>query len=76
MPTQASGFCIFDDIDLAISILKRGFRRILYIDIDGHQGDGVQNIFHTDPMVLKISIHESGRYLFPGTGFIGEVGAL
>ena len=74
MPTQASGFCIFNDIALAISILKRRFKRILYIDIDGHHGDGVQNIFYTDPKVLKISIHESGKYIFPGTGFIDEVG--
>ncbi|VVB64187.1 Histone deacetylase domain protein [uncultured archaeon] len=74
MPTQASGFCIFNDIALAISILKRKFKRILYIDIDGHHGDGVQNIFYTDPRVLKISIHESGRYIFPGTGFIDEIG--
>jgi acetoin utilization protein AcuC len=74
MPTQASGFCIFNDIALAICILKRRFERILYIDIDGHHGDGVQNIFYTDPRVLKISMHESGRYIFPGTGFIDEVG--
>ena len=74
MPTQASGFCIFNDIALAICILKRKFKRILYIDIDGHHGDGVQNIFYTDPRVLKISMHESGRYIFPGTGFIDEVG--
>jgi acetoin utilization protein AcuC len=74
MPTQASGFCIFNDIALAICILKRRFKRILYIDIDGHHGDGVQQIFYTDPHVLKISMHESGLYLFPGTGFIDELG--
>jgi len=74
MPTQASGFCIFNDIALAICILKRRFKRILYIDIDGHHGDGVQHIFYDDPQVLKVSIHESGLYLFPGTGFIDELG--
>jgi acetoin utilization protein AcuC len=74
MPTQVSGFCIFNDIALAICVLKQRFNRILYIDIDGHHGDGVQNIFYTDPHVLKISIHESGRYIFPGTGFIDELG--
>jgi acetoin utilization protein AcuC len=74
MPTQASGFCIFNDIALAICILKKRFKRILYIDIDGHHGDGVQQIFYTDPQVLKISMHESGLYLFPGTGFIDELG--
>jgi len=74
MPTQASGFCIFNDIALAICILKRRFKKILYIDIDGHHGDGVQHIFYDDPQVLKVSIHESGLYLFPGTGFIDELG--
>ena len=75
MPTQASGFCVFDDPALAISVLKEGFERILYIDIDGHHGDGVQQIFYEDFDVLTISMHESGVYLFPGTGFIDEIGA-
>lgn len=75
MPTQASGFCVFNDPALAISVLKERFSRILYIDIDGHHGDGVQQIFYEDPDVLTISIHESGRYIFPGTGFVDEIGA-
>ena len=75
MPTQASGFCVFDDPALAISVLKERFERILYIDIDGHHGDGVQQIFYEDFDVLTISMHESGVYLFPGTGFIDEIGA-
>jgi acetoin utilization protein AcuC len=75
MPTLASGFCIFDDPALAICVLKKRFERVLYIDIDGHHGDGVQQIFYEDPDVLTISLHESGRYLYPGTGFIDEVGA-
>ncbi len=74
MPSQASGFCIFNDPALAICILKRRFKRILYIDIDCHHGDGVQHIFYDDPHVLTISLHESGKYIFPGTGFIGDVG--
>jgi acetoin utilization protein AcuC len=74
-PTQAAGFCVFNDVALGICILKKRFSRILYLDIDGHHGDGVQQIFYEDPDVLTISIHESGAYLFPGTGFVDEVGA-
>ncbi|MDD1752034.1 MAG: acetoin utilization protein AcuC [Methanotrichaceae archaeon] len=75
MPTLASGFCVFNDCALAICALKDKFERVLYIDIDGHHGDGVQQIFYEDPNVLTLSIHESGKYLFPGTGFIDEVGS-
>ncbi|MCJ7443833.1 MAG: acetoin utilization protein AcuC [Methanotrichaceae archaeon] len=74
MPTLASGFCVFNDCALAICVLKKKFDRVLYIDIDGHHGDGVQNIFYDDPTVLTLSLHESGKYLFPGTGFVDEVG--
>ena len=75
MPSQASGFCVFDDPALAISVLKDRFERILYVDIDAHHGDGVQQIFYEDPDVLTFSMHESGLYLFPGTGFVDEIGA-
>jgi acetoin utilization protein AcuC len=74
MPGMASGFCIFNDPALAIRVLRRRFDRVLYVDIDAHHGDGVQEIFYRDPDVLTISIHESGRYLFPGTGFVDELG--
>ncbi|HII05960.1 MAG TPA: acetoin utilization protein AcuC [Methanotrichaceae archaeon] len=74
MPARASGFCVFNDPALAIRVLRRRFDRILYVDIDAHHGDGVQEIFYQDPNVLTISIHESGNYLFPGTGFIDELG--
>jgi acetoin utilization protein AcuC len=74
-PTQAAGFCVFNDIALAICILKKKFSRILYLDIDAHHGDGVQQIFYEDQDVLTFSIHESGMYLFPGTGFVDEAGA-
>ena len=74
MPAQASGFCIFNDPALAITVLKKKFERVLYIDIDAHHGDGVQEIFYRDPDVLTISIHESGRHIFPGTGFVDELG--
>ena len=75
MPSYASGFCVFDDPALAISVLKERFEKVLYIDIDGHHGDGVQQIFYEDPDVLTVSMHESGLYLFPGTGFIDETGS-
>ncbi|RJS72805.1 MAG: acetoin utilization protein AcuC [Candidatus Syntrophoarchaeum sp. WYZ-LMO15] len=72
--SRASGFCIFNDPAIAISYLKEHFERVMYIDIDAHHGDGVQWIFYDDPSVLTVSFHESGRYLFPGTGEIGEIG--
>ncbi len=74
MPGYASGFCVLNDPALAICALKEHLKRVLYIDIDGHHGDGVQQIFYRDPDVLTISMHESGLYLFPGSGFIDELG--
>lgn len=65
---KASGFCIFNDPALAISVLRKGFLRVAYVDIDVHHGDGVQAMFLDDPSVLTCSIHECGRTLFPGTG--------
>jgi len=58
-----------------ISILRERFDKVAYIDIDVHHGDGVQWIYYDDPTVMTISIHESGRTLFPGTGFVNETGA-
>ena len=75
MPERASGFCIYDDPALAIARARREDLRVLYVDLDVHHGDGVQAIHAADPGVMTISIHESGRYLFPGTGFPGEIGA-
>ena len=74
-PSKAGGFCVFNDPALTIHTLKKKFQRVLYIDIDAHHADGIQDIFYQDPGVLKISMHESGKYLFPGTGFIEEVGS-
>ena len=75
MPGMASGFCIYNDPAVAIAwMLEQGVRRIAYVDVDVHHGDGVQAIFADEPRVLTISLHESGRYLFPGTGFAHEVG--
>lgn len=75
MRGRASGFCIYNDPVAAIDwLLTHGARRVAYIDVDTHHGDGVQDFFYGDPRVLTISLHESGRYLFPGTGFTDEVG--
>ncbi|MCS7224985.1 MAG: acetoin utilization protein AcuC [Armatimonadetes bacterium] len=74
MPSFAWGFCYLNDPVVAIYRLKKRFSRIAYVDIDAHHGDGVQLAFYSDPSVLTISLHESGRYLFPGTGFETEMG--
>jgi acetoin utilization protein AcuC len=75
MPRSASGFCIYNDPAIAIAwLLGQGAQRVAYVDVDVHHGDGVQTVFYDDPRVLTISLHESGRYLFPGTGFPDEVG--
>jgi acetoin utilization protein AcuC len=72
---SASGFCIYNDIAVAIyELLDQGAQRIAYIDIDAHHGDGVANIFYDDPRVLTISIHESPATLFPRTGWPDETG--
>ena len=76
MPNRAAGFCIYDDPAAAIDwLLRNGANRVAYVDVDTHHGDGVQEFFYSDPRVLTISLHESGRYLFPGTGFTDEIGA-
>ncbi|HEY1330467.1 MAG TPA: acetoin utilization protein AcuC [Actinomycetota bacterium] len=76
MPERASGFCVYDDPAIAIAwLLREGARRIAYVDVDVHHGDGPQAIFYDDPRVLTISIHQNGRTLFPGTGFVEERGA-
>jgi len=74
MPARASGFCIYDDPALAIARARAEGLRVLYVDLDVHHGDGVQEIFYSDPGVLTVSFHESGRYLFPQTGFADELG--
>jgi len=75
MPAKASGFCVYNDIAVAISwLLDQGVQRIAYLDVDVHHGDGVQAAFWDDPRVMTISIHESPATLFPGTGYPYEVG--
>ena len=71
---HASGFCVFNDPALAIHYFLRRGMRVAYVDVDAHHGDGVQEAFYGDDRVLTISVHESGRYLFPGTGFVAEMG--
>jgi len=71
---HASGFCVFNDPALAIHYLLNRGMRVAYVDIDAHHGDGVQEAFYADDRVLTISLHESGQYLFPGTGFVSESG--
>jgi acetoin utilization protein AcuC len=75
MPSAASGFCVYNDPAIAIAwLLENGARRVGYVDVDVHHGDGVQAAFYGDPRVLTISLHETGRMLFPGTGFADETG--
>jgi len=74
--SAASGFCVYNDAGVAISRLKEEHPgiRIAYVDTDAHHGDGVQWIFYSDPEVLSVSMHESGCYLFPGSGGVDEKG--
>ncbi|MBO2451494.1 acetoin utilization protein AcuC [Actinomadura barringtoniae] len=72
----ASGFCVYNDPAIAIAwLLRNGAERIAYVDVDVHHGDGVQAAFYDDPRVMTISLHETPRTLFPGTGFPNETGA-
>jgi acetoin utilization protein AcuC len=73
---EASGFCIYNDPAVAIAkaLEVHPDWRVMYLDVDVHHGDGVQWIFYDDPRVLTLSFHQSGRYLYPGTGFEDETG--
>jgi len=71
---KASGFCYLNDAVIAINWLRERGRRVAYLDLDAHHGDGVQEGFYADDQVLTISLHESGVYFFPGTGFEDETG--
>jgi acetoin utilization protein AcuC len=72
---KASGFCIYNDSAVAIKYLQEKYNaRVLYIDTDAHHGDGVQWSFYDSDKVCTFSIHETGRYLFPGTGNVNEWG--
>ena len=77
MRSAASGFCVYNDPAIAIAwLLEQGVDKVAYVDIDAHHGDGVQDAFWDDSRVLTISLHESGRSLFPGTGFPDEIGGF
>jgi acetoin utilization protein AcuC len=75
MPSRASGFCVYNDVGVAIAaLLEAGAERVAYVDVDVHHGDGVQAMFWDEPRVMTISLHETGRILFPGSGFPEEIG--
>ena len=74
LASRASGFCYINDPVIVISSLLKKGRRVAYIDIDAHHCDGVQEAFYRTDEVLTISLHESGRHLFPGSGFESEIG--
>ena len=72
----ASGFCVFNDCGIAIEYLRKrhNIKRVAYVDIDAHHGDGVFYSFEDDPELIFVDLHEDGRYLYPGTGRIEETG--
>lgn len=73
---SAGGFCVFNDVGIASvqARKKYGIRRIAYVDIDAHHGDGMFYEFVADPLLFFADIHEDGRYLYPGTGSVDEIG--
>jgi acetoin utilization protein AcuC len=75
MAGGASGFCIYNDVAVAIqALLDAGVERVAYVDVDAHHGDGVEAAFWDDPRVLTVSVHQSGASLFPGTGHATDTG--
>jgi acetoin utilization protein AcuC len=74
MANRASGFCYVNDIVVAIKYLVELGARVAYVDVDAHHGDGVEAAFLEDDRVLTVSLHQHGRTLFPGTGFVYEAG--
>lgn len=75
MRDRASGFCVYNDAATAIhALLEAGARKVAYVDVDVHHGDGTESFFWNDPRVMCISVHETGRLLFPGTGFSDDIG--
>jgi acetoin utilization protein AcuC len=75
LQSKGAGFCVYNDASAAIAYAKEKYgAKVLYIDTDVHHGDGVQWSFYADPQVGTLSIHETGKYLFPGTGAVNERG--
>ncbi len=74
---RAAGFCVFNDCGVVLELLRsrHGLRRVAYVDIDAHHGDGVFYGFESDPEMIFADIHEDGRYLYPGTGAAHETGS-
>ena len=75
MPSYAYGFCVFNDPVIGIKRFVAEGMKVAYVDIDCHHGDGVQHAFYDTDEVMTISLHESGAFLFPGTGHTQEIGA-
>lgn len=73
---HAAGFCVFNDCGIAIEYLRDKYhvKRIAYVDIDAHHGDGVFYSFEDDPELCIVDFHQDGATLYPGTGFISETG--
>jgi acetoin utilization protein AcuC len=73
---SSAGFCVFNDIGVAIELLRKrhNVRKILYVDIDVHHGDGVFYSYESDPLLFIYDVHEDGRFLYPGTGSASETG--
>jgi len=74
MPSHASGFCHINDVVLAIAPLVEAGKRVAYVDTDAHHGDGVQHAFYKTDQVLTLSVHQDGHTIFPGSGFVDEIG--
>lgn len=75
MADKSGGFCVYNDIAVGIQwLLDQGAKRVLYLDLDVHHGDGVESIFWNEPRVMTISLHETGAALYPGSGFPGDSG--
>lgn len=74
MPDRAAGFCYLNDVVLACQALTKAGKRVACLDLDAHHGDGTERAFYSRRDVLTISLHESGKTLFPGTGFEDAIG--
>ena len=74
MPNEAGGFCYVNDVAIACHIAAEHGFKVAYLDVDAHHGNGVQDIFWSDPRVLVTSLHETGRTLYPWGGFAEEIG--
>lgn len=75
-PGYGEGFCVYNDVAICAENLKQNYNteRILILDTDAHAGNGVKEIFYSDPSVLFIDIHQDPKTIYPGTGFASEIG--